>query len=71
MDKAWCWDGSGVGEMTVISRGLQKNAKKMQKNARLFAYVKKKQYLCSGFGNGPNRNHLMIKSYEERMCFQN
>ena len=39
---------------------LQKNAKKMQKNAILFAYVKKKLYLCIGFGNSPNHNLIIV-----------
>ena len=31
----------------------------MQKNAKIFAYIKKKQYLCIGFGNSPIRNNLI------------
>ena len=34
--------GDGIGEVTVIYGELQKNAKKMQKNAKIFAYIKKK-----------------------------
>ena len=35
----------GVGMVGIV----QKNAKKVQKNAISIAYIKKKQYLCSGF----------------------
>ena len=33
----------------VMVGKVQINAKKVQKNAKSIAYVKKKQYLCSGF----------------------
>lgn len=53
----WFWRGLGMVQAWWLWQFVQKNAKKMQKNAILFAFVKKKQYLCIGFGNSPSHNH--------------
>lgn len=63
MIMGWSWRGSGGGVGGDGYRMVQKNAKKMKKNARIFAYMEKKQYLCIGFGNSPSHNHLILKSY--------
>ena len=47
-------------------RELSKNAKKMQKNAKGIAYMKKNAYLCSGFGNSPGPNIKTLKRYGKR-----
>jgi hypothetical protein len=53
------------------------NLMRMQKSAfllhfftKIFGYIKKKQYLCTGFGNSPCRNYLIYLEYgkEKSIC---
>ena len=58
---AGLWRGLGkVLRGSGLDYGMQKNAKKVQKNAKIFAYMDFFLYLCIGFGNSSNRNHLKI-----------
>ena len=54
---AWSWGWLVRG---FISSRVQKNAKKVQKNAKLFAYMEFFLYLCIGIGNSPGRNYLTL-----------
>ena len=54
------WRGVGLDRAWVYSSKVQKNAKKVQKNAKIFAYMEYFLYLCIGFGNSPVRNYLTL-----------
>ena len=78
-DRGWNWrgpgmvlarTGDGISEMTIIYGKLSKNAKKMQKNAKTIAYMKKYAYLCSGFGNSPGHNTKILKRYGKERVVQ-
>ena len=60
MIMGWIRRGLWAGIALVYWSRVQKNAKKMQKNAKIFAYMENFLYLCIGFGNSPGHNYLTL-----------
>ena len=56
--KRWIRRGLWAGIARVLQERVQKNAKKVQKNANIFAYMENFLYLCIGFGNSSSHNNL-------------
>ena len=70
----WSVSGLSLVESARLSAMVSEECKKMQKKCKKMhegiAYIKKKQYLCSGIGNSPSHNDLILLSYEERMYLE-
>lgn len=60
MDLAWLYKSA----MQICTADLVQKCKKMQKKCKKMhqgiAYIKKKQYLCIGFGNSPKPDDQIL-----------